>query len=148
MELTVQNHHTIEEIASLYNYLDNILLEFELYKCPCITCIDAFKNKIINMREKINTFYYFLIDNKYFIKENETYLKKIKELLKNMIIFNNIILHDDIVLINTQISVSIIYIEEDYEDDINEIITQNATFQIENIVKYYPEMKYEFVCVN
>lgn len=140
MESTFHNQHTIEEIASLYNYLDNILLEFELYKCPCSTCISAYTDKIINMRENIQAFYYFLIDNKYFIKENETYLQKIKELLKNMIIFNNIILHNDIVLINTQISVSIIYIEEEYEDDSNEMMKQSVPFQIVNILKYYPEM--------
>jgi hypothetical protein len=129
---------TIEELSSHYNYLDDILTIFgDIYnKCPCQPCIDLSTEKILSFKANIQVFYYFLFDNKNFIKQNETYLKKIKELLPNMITFNNVIIKD-IVLINTQIGVSVIYLEDE------ELCSTH--FDIETLCKYYPELRAEFM---
>ena len=131
----------IEKLNKYYTYLDTILpILSEIYKCPCQSCISANTEKIQLMISTIQEYYYIIIDCKNFIKQNKFYLKKIKELIPHMITFNNVIIQD-IVCINTQISVSIIYI--DNENDTTEIQTQNtknATFILENLFKYYPEM--------
>ena len=125
---------SIEELSNHYNYLDDILTIFgDIYnKCPCQPCIESSAEKILSFIPNIQEFYYFLIDNKNFIKQNETYLTKIQELIPKMISFNTLIIHD-IVLINTQISVSVIYIEA---EELCE-----PPFNNETLYKYYPELK-------
>ena len=129
-----------------YTYLDTILpILCDIYKCPCQTCIEANTGKIQSMISTIQEFYSFIINCKTFIQQNKTYLKKIKELIPNMITFNNVIIQD-IICINTQIGVSIIY--SDNENDTTEIQTQNtrnSTFTLVKLFQYYPEMRVEFM---
>ena len=150
-----------EQSSSYYTYLDNILIILcDIYKCPCNNCIIANTTKIHSMVSTIQEFYYFLIDCKKFIHKNKSYLKKIKELIPNMITFNNVIIQDK-VCINTQIGVSAIYIEnntdnntntntnnDEYYTDTTEIQfkkTKNATFTLDKLFQYYPEMRVEFM---
>jgi hypothetical protein len=137
---------SIEDLSNNYNYLDDILNLFDdIYnKCPCQTCIDLSTEKILSFVATIQKFYYFIIDNKYFIKQNELYLKKIKELLPNMITFNNVIIKD-IVLINTQIGVSVIYLEYDENENENNSVNCNNTYTIDTLLHYYPELRSEFM---
>jgi len=139
---------SIEYLSNIYNYLDDILNLFDdIYnKCPCKTCIDLSTEKILSFVKTIQKFYDFLIDNKNFIKQNELYLKKIRELLPNMITFNNVIIKD-IVLINTQIGVSFIYLEDDENEDENEnnSVNYNNTYTIDTLLQYYPELRAEFM---
>lgn len=127
---------SIEDLSRIYDYLDDILNSFDdIYnKCPCQTCIDLSTENISSSIPNIKDFYNFLIDNKKFIKQNEPYLKKIKELLPNMITFNNVIIKD-IVVINIQIGVSVIYLEAE------DLFT--TPFDIETLCNYYPELTSE-----
>ena len=143
----------IEDLNKYYTYLDNMLIILcDIYKCPCATCIEENTERINSMISTIQEFYYFLIDCKKFIHKNESYLKKIKELIPNMILFNNVIIHDT-VCINTQLGVSVIYIENetnepDKTDDADNTELQQSTtiiFTLAKLFQYYPEMKVEFI---
>ena len=148
MSYSTNTHINIEKITRYYNYLDNILpVLTDIYKCPCQSCIVANTEKINTMIPNIQEFYYFLIDCKVFIKNNDIYLKKIKDLIPNMLKFNNVIIHD-IVCINTQIGVSIIYNDSDSDNDNIEMQSRNtraSTFSLHKLCQYYPEMRVEFM---
>jgi hypothetical protein len=141
----------IDQLTSRYNnYLDTILpVLTDIYKCPCQTCISSNTERINSLISNIKEFYSFIIKCKKFIKENKTYLKKIKELIPNMIKFNNVILQD-ISIINTQIGISIIYLEEDVEENNTEELnisnTSNYIFTLDKLFQYYPELRVEFMC--
>ena len=136
----------IDQSSSYYTYLDNILIILcDIYKCPCNNCIIANTTKIQSLISTIQEFYYFLIDCKNFIHKNKSYLNKIKELIPNMITFNNVIIQDK-VCINTQIGVSVIYIENNTDTtEIQFKKTKNATFTLDKLFQYYPEMRVEFM---
>lgn len=134
---------TNDQLNSHYNYLDNILAVLtDIYNCPCINCIEDYIDKINLLTPNIKEFYNFLINNHNFIKQNEIYLKKIKKLIPNMITFNNVIIQDT-VFRNIQISVSVIYLEDD-ENEENET-NNNNTFTLDKLFQYYPEMRGEFM---
>ena len=145
---TNTNTNTQEINTHYYNYLDTILpVLTEIYKCPCKTCIDLYTEKILEIVPNIKEFYYFLIDCQKIIKQNVIYLKKIKELIPNMITFNNDIIHD-IVCINTQISVSVIYNNSDNVNDTTELQnrnTRNSIYTLNKLFQYYPDMREEIV---
>jgi hypothetical protein len=127
-----------------YTYLDSILILLcDIYKCPCDTCIEANTERIQSMLPTIQEFYYFLINYKKFIHQNDYYLKKIKELIPNMITFNNVILQDKVCM-NTQLGVSVIYSENDNTED-QFYTSKNATFTLAKLFQYYPEMRVEFM---
>ena len=139
----------IEQLNRNYNYLDTILpILSDIYACPCQSCITSNTEKIQSIILKIKEFYYFLIDCKTFIHKNEFYLKKIKELIPKMLTFNNVII-DDIACINIQIGVSIIYVDSDTNNseitDLQHKNTLHATFTLDKLFQYYPEMRKEFV---
>ena len=141
------NTNTQEINTHYYNYLDTILpVLTEIYKCPCKTCIDLYTEKILEIVPNIKEFYYFLIDCQKIIKQNVIYLKKIKELIPNMITFNNDIIHD-IVCINTQISVSVIYNDSDNDSDSDNVYvnTKKTIYTLNKLFQYYPEMRVEFM---
>ena len=147
---TTNTHINIEQLTTYYNYLDSILpVLSDIYKCPCEQCIVANTEKINNMIPNIQEFYYFLIDCKVFIKNNDIHLKKIKELIPNMLKFNNVIIKD-IVCLNTQIGVSVLYGEHDGEHDgenfkIHSSTTKHSIFTLDLLFQYYPELRVEFI---
>ena len=134
--------YNAEDTAHLYDYLEVILPELnEIYKCPCNSCILSQTNTIQSMLNSILTFYKFIIRNKEFIKINEKFLKQIISLISIMLKFHKeIIDKNDIQFMNIERNVSIIYIEKPEEIYDNIIVnSQDATFQLLNIIKYYPE---------
>ena len=142
-------HTNVEQLSNYYNYLDTILpILTEIYKCPCKTCIDLNTEKILEIVPNVKEFYYFIIECNKFIRQNETYLKKIKELIPNMIIFNNVVIKD-IICTNIETWASVIYNENDTNNNDNTelqtINTQKSIFTLEQIYHYYPEMRGEFM---
>ena len=146
MSLTTnaETYINIEQLNTYYTYLDTILpILSDIYKCPCKSCITENTVKIESMITNIKKFYYFIIDCKAFIHKNESYLKQIKELIPNMITFNNVIIKD-IDCINTQIGVSIIYVDTDTLES-ETINKSNSIFNLDTLFQYYPELRVEFM---
>ena len=127
-----------ENILYVLDYLDdNIPYLSDIYNCPCENCIISNKEKINSMINYIISFYKFIIRNKDIIKKNDTYIIKIKNLLSDMFKFNNQIINknENIIYYNLEISVSIIYLEEE------DCLIYEKPFSIDTFNKYYPEMK-------
>ena len=130
-----------EKIADILYYLDdNITYLSDIYKCYCETCVISNTEKIKSIVDYIISFYKFIIKHKYIIKLNEEYFIKIKNLLTNMIKFNNEIIKD-ILYKNIERSVNIIYLEP---DDNNTIYNYVLPFQILDLIKYFPEYRLIF----
>ena len=141
----MSSHTNVEQLSNYYNYLDTILpILTEIYKCPCKTCIDVNTEKILEIVPNVKEFYYFIIECNKFIHQNENYLKKIKELIPNMILFNNVAIKDTICT-NIETWASVIYSEnENYTTELQTINTRKSIFTLEQLYQYYPEMREEF----
>tara|TARA_B110000305_G_C19209351_1_gene525068 strand:- start:327 stop:800 length:474 start_codon:yes stop_codon:yes gene_type:complete len=121
---------------NLCNYLEHILNKLRRpYDYPYNMCINENAEYIKSIMHEIEEFYMFLIEWKTFINKDEFYLLQIKELLKKMILCNNVIFHDS-VFKNKEIGVSVIYLE----DKNDEIIRPDVIFSRESVLFYYPEL--------
>lgn len=149
MSLSNDSNESNESNTHISNYLDIILKDLDtIYKCPCVSCITNNANIIKSMINSILEFYKFIIYNKEFIKNNKKYFTEITSLISNMSKFHKEIIKDtDIQFMNIETNVIIIYIEEQEEGktNIKNIIvnSQDATFQLRDIIKYYPELEFE-----
>jgi hypothetical protein len=135
-QFSIEAERIIYILESLDDYIQYLS---DIYKCPCENCIKSNTEKINSIINYIISFYNFIISNREFIKQNDNYFIQIKNLVINMIKFNDIIIKD-LVYINKQKSVSIIYIEEEENKDNNSADAYIKPFSIDTFIKYYPEM--------